>query len=91
MSAVRALCGERVAVAEIWRHAGRVAEELGVPRPSYSHVRRLVLVEREYRAEMRKLAGRALGDVFGHRVVDVAGVATDVRDAQHRRLRSPAD
>jgi len=91
VSAARALCDERMSVAEIWRRVGGVAAELGVPRPSYSHVRRLVLVERDYRAETRELAGEAIGDFFGHRTVDVARLATDARDARLRRARASAD
>ena len=37
-------------VAETWRRAGALADELGVPRPSYEQVRRLVERERALRA-----------------------------------------
>ena len=62
--AVRALDDREQPIAETVRRVGAFAEKLAVPRPSYSHLRRIVLVERE-RADAdrrRKEAIRAIAE-----------------------------
>jgi len=45
--ALRVLAGVELAYAEAWRALIPVAHRLGIPRPSYSRVRRFMQVERE--------------------------------------------
>jgi hypothetical protein len=70
VSALRALDDPKEPMAEICRRVGEVADRLGLTRPSYVHVRRLLLAERERRAIVRVVvdhvvrllvAGRLLG------------------------------
>lgn len=46
---VTALDRDDVSMAETWRRVGDAGERLGLRRPSYGHVRRLVRVERRRR------------------------------------------
>jgi hypothetical protein len=52
LAALRILDDESQAIAETCRKLGEEASRLGLPRPSYVHVRRLVKAERERRAEL---------------------------------------
>jgi hypothetical protein len=59
---VGALDREGAPAAQTWREVGAAAERLGLARPSYAHVRRLVRVERlrravreDYRDELRQV------------------------------------
>lgn len=63
-------------IAETWRRVGAVADEIGLFRPSYSHLRRLVLAKRrrELGAGVRRsvvlgTAAFALGLAAGGHVV----------------------
>ena len=58
--AIRRLDDESLPIAEVWRRVGEVAGRLGVPRPSYVHVRRIVVSERERAAELREIRNEAL-------------------------------
>ena len=60
LRAIRRLDDESVPIAEVCRRVGAQAEKLGVPRPSYVHVRRIVLSERERAAELREIRNEAL-------------------------------
>ena len=42
-------------VAATWRRVGETAAKLGIPRPSYPHIRRVVLAERRRRSEVREV------------------------------------
>lgn len=53
---IRALAGRDLPVADVWRAAGAFADLNEFGRPSYEHVRRLVVRERAYRA-MPTVAG----------------------------------
>ena len=44
-----------MSAAETWRRVGTVAEQLGVPRPGYDTIRRLLHAERSRRAAIRRL------------------------------------
>ena len=85
--ALRSLDDRRQPIAEICRRAGDVADRLGVTRPSYVHVRRLVLAERA-----RRDAARALVDAWMARLPRarrrVPGAA-GVRPTLLVRLREP--
>ena len=63
-----------VAAAEIWRRVGDAAAQIGMRRPSYSTVRRLVRRERRRRqaqAEVRAAAREAVLAIGSSRVVDL--------------------
>lgn len=63
LRAIRRLDDESVPIAEVCRRVGARAERLGVPRPSYVHVRRIVLSERERARELREIRNEALAGV----------------------------
>ena len=52
LAALRRLDDGSQPIAETCRRMGEAADRLGLPRPSYVHVRRLVKAERERRAEL---------------------------------------
>jgi hypothetical protein len=54
---------ENVPIAETARRVGDLAASLGLPRPNYTHVRRLVHRDRELRRARRTLGGllRSIG------------------------------
>jgi hypothetical protein len=54
---VGALDREEVPAAETWRRVCSAAERLGLPSPSYQHVRRLVRVERRRQQVRREARG----------------------------------
>ena len=63
-----------VPIAETWRAVGEAAWELGLPRPGYHAVRKLVRVERRRRAARTATRAAALDVLFAlgsSRVVDV--------------------
>ena len=55
---VSALDTEEVSMAETWRQVAAAAERMGMRRPSYGHVRRLVLIDRRRKELQRQ--GRAV-------------------------------
>jgi hypothetical protein len=78
-----------LAIAEICRRLGDVAASIGVPRPSYVHVRRLVRAKREYedvereqRAALRAIGGDVVTKIMLGRFVDPYDVAERVRIAR---------
>ena len=50
--------------AEAWRLLRPVAARLGIPRPSYSSVRRIVIAERRRKQENAELLDLLLADLF---------------------------
>lgn len=58
--AIRRLDDKALPIAEVCRRVAAHAERLGLTRPSYVHVRRIVRSERERAAEMRELRNEAL-------------------------------
>jgi hypothetical protein len=68
-------------VAETWRLIGETAAKVGLPHPSYPHVRRLVAAERRRRA-----ARRELRDVLREAAVTVAAGRTPGFDYTLGRL-----
>lgn len=82
---VTALDGEDVPAAETWRRVGAAAEELGLIRPSYQHVRRLVRIERrrrELRAEARQVLTGAVATSAAGLVPSVVLVLERLRELQ---------
>jgi hypothetical protein len=72
-------------MAETCRRVGALAERLGVPRPSYVHLRRFIRAERLRRQELRELIGDVLEDVARHRPVDAYLVADRLGDIEGQR------
>jgi hypothetical protein len=66
-TALAVLDDRDVPMAEVNRRLGDACERLGIPRPSYVHVRRLLLVERE-----RQDAERELREVRRQVLVELA-------------------
>jgi hypothetical protein len=54
-------------IAETARQVGRLADELGLTRPSYARIREHVLVERELKELRRRRRERILTDVVAGR------------------------
>ena len=69
VEAIQALDDPRRPIAETCRRVGVVAERLRLPRPSYVHVRRYVLAERD-RREADRLRKEALRDLAEEVVTD---------------------
>ena len=82
---VRKLDERSEPIAEVSRRVGATAVEIGLIRPSYSHLRRVIHSEREYsdaiRAVIEDVAYRA---VAGLRI-DAYQVADRVQEARDRR------
>jgi hypothetical protein len=86
--AVRALDDRREPIAEISRRVGAAAAQLSLPKPSYVHLRRLIIAHREdqdaeraRRAEIRRILGDAYLDLYRGRVVDAYELADRIREA----------
>ncbi|NUT54557.1 MAG: hypothetical protein HOQ03_01060 [Thermoleophilia bacterium] len=75
-----------VPMAETWRRVGRAAERLGLSRPSYQHVRRLVRIERRRRqleAKGRAVLGRAAATMAAGRVPSAVLVLERLRELRN--------
>jgi len=88
ISAVRALDDRTQPMAEIARRVGAAAAELGLPKPSYVHLRRLILSHREEEdadrrraEEIRQIAADVYLDLNRGRRVDVYDVEDRIREA----------
>jgi hypothetical protein len=82
---VAALDEEDAPAAETCRRVGAVAEELGLIRPSYGHVRRIVRIERrrhELRREARKVLSGAVSTSAAGLVPSVVLVLERLRELQ---------
>jgi hypothetical protein len=85
----RTLDDESQPMAETCRRVGAAAEKLGLARPSYVHLRRILTAERARRRELRELRERVREDFARHRVVDLAEIALELRDIEDRRALGP--
>ncbi len=88
LEAVRALDDRTESMAEISRRVGVAAAQLGLPKPSYVHLRRFIVAHREEedaerapREEIRRILYDAYYDVMRSRVVDAYDVAERIREA----------
>lgn len=88
VDAVRALDDRTESMAEISRRVGIAAARLGLPKPSYVHLRRYIVAHREEedaerarRDEIRKILWDAYYDFMQSRVVDAYEVADRIREA----------
>ena len=80
---VAELDSAEVPMAQTWREVGAAAERLGMRRPSYQHVRRLVRIERRRRqleARGRAVLGRAAATIAAGRVPSAVLVLERLRE-----------
>jgi len=75
-------------MAEISRRVGAAAAELGLPKPSYVHLRRYIVAHREEedaerarRDEIRRILYDTYYDFMRSRVVNAYDVADRIREA----------
>jgi hypothetical protein len=87
LKAIRRLDDERLPIAETCRRVGRAAAEMGLPRPSYVHLRRIVVAERELRRARREIASDLVRDVAGGLAPRVDRAVTQAREANVRAER----
>jgi hypothetical protein len=92
---VRELDDPDQSIAETCRRVAHRAESLSLPRPSYSHLRRIVQRERRWReieqrrrSEVHAALGEAAVRFASGRFVDPAVVAEQVRAASERAARA---
>jgi hypothetical protein len=88
LEAVRALDDRSESMAEISRRVGVAAAQLGLPKPSYVHLRRYIIAHREEedaerarRDEIRRILLDAYYDFMQSRVIDAYDVAERIREA----------
>jgi hypothetical protein len=88
LEAVQALDDRTESMAEVSRRVGVAAAQLGLPKPSYVHVRRYIVAhraeedaERARRDEIRQILYDAYDDFMRSRVVDAYDIAERIREA----------
>jgi hypothetical protein len=88
LEAARMLDDPRESMAETCRRVGRAAAAAGLPKPSYSHLRRFIRAERarrereaRRRQELREIALEVTTRLVAGRFVDPYVVADQVRSA----------
>jgi hypothetical protein len=88
LDAVRALDDRSESMAEISRRVGAAAAQLGLPKPSYVHLRRLIVAHREEedaerarREEIQHIVSDVYLDLNRGRVVNAYDVADRIREA----------
>ena len=82
---IRRLDDRSVPMAEVVRRVGAAAERLGIARPSYAHVRRLLHVERAKRDAILEVVRDIERDVRTGRLVDAYEVADRIAEARAAR------
>jgi hypothetical protein len=90
LAAVRRLDDEKESIAETCRRVGDVAVALGLARPSYVHLRRIVKADRELRRARRQIAGEVVSDLAAGLAPRLERAIEQGREAEARaaRLRS---
>jgi hypothetical protein len=88
VEAIRLLDDRTESMAEVSRRVGLAAARFGLPKPSYVHVRRFIVANRERedyeaarRAEIREILMGIYLDTLRGRVVNAYEVADRIRDA----------
>ncbi len=79
---------EEQPIAETWRQVASAAVRLGMRRPSYGHVRRLVRIERRRRrlqAAGREVLGRAATTMAAGRVPSAVHVLERLRELEGKK------
>jgi hypothetical protein len=84
--ALRRLDDPQEPIAETCRRVGELAVRLGLTRPSYVHVRRLVLAERQRRRIVRAVVDFVFGCVAARRSVRANEFVVHPREAIVPRL-----
>jgi hypothetical protein len=84
IAALRTLDDESQAIAETCRRLGHIADGLGLPRPSYVHVRRLVRAERDRRAELTAVSRDLVRDLAAGQAPRLGAVVERRREANLR-------
>ena len=84
LAAIRRLDDEREAIAETCRRVGEAAELLGLTRPSYVHLRRIVNAERERRRALEDIRRDVVGAALAGRAPRLDRALSDVREANLR-------
>jgi hypothetical protein len=79
LDAIGRLDDEGVPIAEVCRRIGDHAGELGLTRPSYVHLRRLVRASRERQAAVAELRDQVIADAMAGRVTNPLWLADRVR------------
>ena len=74
---------DRRSIADVWREAGDIANELGNIRPCYHSILRIVLEERRRRADRRAAVAQAIDELWAYRGIDYGALAR--RLAETRR------
>jgi hypothetical protein len=74
-------------IAETCRKVGAEADRLGLTRPSYVHLRRIIRAERERRRELDALTGDIVALLASGRVPRLESVTERVREANLRAER----
>jgi hypothetical protein len=90
LAAIRRLDDEGRPIAETCRRVGEVAATLGLPRPSYVHLRRIVIAERHRSRELQELRDQLAGGLLAGRLPRVGAAMERVGEAEAgvRRSRS---
>jgi hypothetical protein len=73
---------ERLSIADVWRLAGAEAGRLGLCRPGYHSILRLVLAERERRAARREAIAEAVDELWAFTGTDLEKLAKRLRATQ---------
>jgi hypothetical protein len=88
VEAIRVLDNRTESMAEISRRVGVAAARFGLPKPSYVHVRRLIVHHRESedaaarrRAEIREILADIYLDTLRSRVIDPYEIEDRIRNA----------
>ena len=84
LAAVRKLDDGRQPMAEICRRVGEVSQGLGLTRPSYVHLRRIITAERERRRTLEVVNQELAEQVLGGRAPRIAAALERAREANAR-------
>jgi hypothetical protein len=87
LAAVRRLDDEHAPIAETCRRVGEFATALGLPRPSYVHLRRIVKADRELRRARREMASEIVSDLGAGLAPRLARAIEQARAAEARAAR----
>jgi hypothetical protein len=82
--AIHRLDDRATPIAQTCRRVGEFAWSLGLTRPSYVHVRRIVHAERARREALRTIIDDVVEDVLRHRPVDAYEIAERLREVPPR-------
>jgi hypothetical protein len=84
LSVARKLDDRRQPMAETCRRVGDAASRLGLPRPSYVHLRRFLRAERERRLELQEIAEEIVADLMSGRAPKLLSALERAQEAAAR-------